>query len=188
MMKKTLFICQLLFTLGAFAQEATTTSPWTFGIGTNFIDNTVRANQQYFNTKQWNGGQIFSTFSVSYAYDAYWALSLETNITRIDPAVMQNGGYLPADKIAVAFDLNAQYFFDTHLFDLKKFDAALVAGLGHYWYDGHGYASFNTGAMFQYWILEPLGIRLQSLAKFAFNQNPGLNNHLLHQVTVVFKF
>jgi hypothetical protein len=46
----------------------------------------------------------------------------------------------------------------------------------------------NLGLGFNFWFQPNLGLRLQTLGKFGFEENTLLNNHIQHTAELVLKF
>ncbi len=72
----------------------------------------------------------------------------------------------------------------------KKLEIAPMAGAGAFNFDRTN-ISFNLGGSMAYWFSDKFGVRIKSLAKFAFNRNDEkydiTNNHFQHFLELVFK-
>ncbi len=72
----------------------------------------------------------------------------------------------------------------------KKLEIAPMVGGGAFNFDRTN-ISFNLGGSVAYWFSDKFGVRIKSLAKFAFNQNDEKynisNNHFQHFLELVFK-
>ncbi len=72
----------------------------------------------------------------------------------------------------------------------KKLEIAPMVGAGAFNFDRTN-ISFNVGGSMAYWFSDKFGVRIKSLAKFAFNQNDEkydiTNNHFQHFLELVFK-
>ena len=87
----------------------------------------------------------------------------------------------------MAFDLNAKYTFDQHLIDVKWFDASIVAGGGLGWLDGKNNQVMNTGLALDFWFNKSVGLRMQTMGKFAVDNKELFNNHIKHSAELIVK-
>jgi len=184
-MRKIIFILVSLTALTVSSQEV---KKWNFGFGVNAIDNTSTKDSQYFNTKNWNMMPFISSFSLDRKFQNNFSVGATFSMNVYDSSNMQNGTVISRDLTYVALDANAKYTFDQHLVDVKWFDASVVGGAGLAWLDGKNNQFFNTGLALDFWLSKSFGFRLQTLGKFAFDNNKLGNNHIKHSAELVVKF
>ncbi len=58
-----------------------------------------------------------------------------------------------------------------HLVDVAWFDASVVGGAGSFMVDGKGNQTLNGGLALDFWFSKTTGIRLQTLGKFALEED-----------------
>ncbi|ESU27274.1 hypothetical protein FLJC2902T_19770 [Flavobacterium limnosediminis JC2902] len=190
-MKKAIALVLVLTATIGFSQEEQKLQEekkWTFGAGVNFIDNTSTGGDGYLNTSQWNILPCVSTFGVERDFSNGFSADARLSLNEFEAENMQNGTVITRDVTYVAFDAAARYTFDQHLFDAEWFDATAVAGAGLFWVDGQNNQSGNVGMAFDFWFQPALGLRLQTLGKFAFEEETLGNNHLQHSLEFIVKF
>ena len=186
-MKKIITLFALAISTFAVAQDS---SKWTVGFGVNAIDNTSTQDAVYFQTKDWNVVPVLSKFSASYNVKEHFAVGAEVAFNKYLAKNMHNGvqGAITNDLNFIAVDVNTKYNVDHFFTQAKWFDASLVGGLGYFWIGEATNRSFNPGVSMDFWITDSYGIRVQSLARIAFENVKLSNNHIQHSVEFVFKF
>jgi hypothetical protein len=189
---KNLFVLFLLCTAFAgFSQEnaATQDSKWTLGLGANFIDNTSSMNNQFLNSsKNWNFIPSFSIFSVERSFSENLSVSSTIALNVISSDKLQNGISIPEDVNYYGLDINGKFFFDDFIVKQSKIDSYVVLGLGINSVDDVTNQSGNLGLGFNFWFQPNLGLRLQTVGKYGFEQETLLNNHIQHSAELVLKF
>lgn len=184
-MKKIILLATFCLSfIGLQAQEETTNSKWVFGVGMNIIDNTSTLNNKYLNLKQMSVGNIVSHVSVEYQ-PGNWGVVAELNYNKLEANSIQNGNVLNRDVFMLGLDVNGKYYFDTLFTDSSKFDAALVGGVGVNRVFEKFSGSANVGLSLQYWFKTNVGLRLQTIGKFGFEDDSILNNHIQHTAALI---
>lgn len=185
-MKKVVVIALLMVASVTFAQETKKQSKWVIGVGANFIDNTNSKDNNFANVSNWNATIGVSKLSAQYYYTSKLSLSSEFSLNRLDKDVMQNGASVDVNMAYYGMDLNARYNVAS-LFKLpSKYTLEPMVGVGASWTDGTPNKSVNTGLSIGYQINDIYGIRLQTLGKFASEQNTVGNNMIQHSVELYF--
>ena len=189
---KNLFALFLLLTaMVGFGQETdkTQNSKWTIGFGANFIDNTSSINDQYLNTsKQWNYISTISQLSFEKSFCNKFSVGSTLAMNVISSKKLQNGAAISEDFNYFGIDLNGKFFFDDYIVKQSIVDAYLVAGLGANSVDDFVNETANFGLGLNFWIQPNLGLRLQTVGKYGFEQKTLLNNHIQHSAELIFKF
>jgi hypothetical protein len=189
---KNLFALFLLFTaFVGFSQEnaATQDAKWTIGLGTNFIDNSSTVNNQFLNSsKHWNFIPAFSIFSVERSFSENLSVSSTIALNVISSDKLQNGTTIAEDVNYYGLDINGKFFFDDFIVKQSKIDSYVVLGLGINSSDDITNQTGNLGLGFNFWFKPNLGLRLQSVGKYGFEQETLLNNHIQHSAELVLKF
>lgn len=191
-MKKLSALSLLLLTsFFGFSQQndAIKNPKWTIGFGVNFIDNTSTLNNQFLNTsKQWNSIPTLSQISVEKSISDKFSLVSNLSFNVLSTERLQNGILITKNVNYYGFDVNGKFFFDDFIANQSKVDAFLVLGLGVNSVDNVTNQSGNFGLGFNFWLQPNVGLRLQTLGKFGFEQNTLLNNHIQHTAELIFKF
>jgi hypothetical protein len=101
---------------------------------------------------------------------------------------LQNGISIPEDVNYYGLDINGKFFFDDFIVKQSKIDSYVVLGLGINSVDDVTNQSGNLGLGFNFWFQPNLGLRLQTVGKYGFEQETLLNNHIQHSAELVLKF
>ncbi len=185
-MKKRITLLVLVISSFAIAQES---SKWTIGFGVNAIDNTSTKDDVYFQTKDWNILPVMSKFTASYDVKQHLSVGTEVALNKYSASKLHNGEYiLLEDANFIAVDINAKYNVDHFFSKAKWFDASVVGGVGYFWLGTETNQSVNPGLALDFWLGDGYGIRLQSLARVAFDNFKLNNNHIQHSVEFIVKF
>ena len=184
-MKKAALILVFLFALSLSAQES---EKWVFGFGINGIDNTATMDNQYFSSKNWNIVPFISSFTLDRKLNNNFTAGANLSMNVYDAENLQNGMMISRDLTYLAVDANAKYTFDQLFMDVKWFDASVVGGAGLAFLDGKTNQFFNSGLALDFWFKDAVGLRLQTLGKFAFDNEQLFNNHIRHSAEIVVKF
>jgi hypothetical protein len=189
---KNLFTLFLLFTVFvSFGQENgnTQNSKWTIGLGVNFIDNTSTLNNQFLNSsKHWNFIPALSIFSVERSFSEKVSVSSSIAMNVISSEKLQNGTTLAEDVNYYGLDINGKFFFDDYIVKQSKIDSYVVLGLGINSVDDVTNQTGNFGLGLNFWLQPNLGLRLQTVGKYGFDQNVLLNNNIQHSAELILKF
>lgn len=189
-MKKILTILSCCFALIGLAQEKQTKEKekWVFGSGINFIDNSATTYNQYFKTKNWNAIPFISSFSVDRKLENNLAIGVNLSMNQYQANNIHNGNSISRDLTYFVINANAKYNFDQHITDLKWFDASVLAGAGFGWLGGENNQFLNTGLTLDFWLSNTVGMRLQTIGKFAIDNDQLFNNHIQHTAEFILKF
>lgn len=189
-MKKTLTILSCCFALIGSAQEKQTKEKekWVFGSGINFIDNSAITYNQYFKTKNLNAIPFISSFSVDRKLENNLAIGVNLSMNQYQANNIHNGNSISRDLTYFVINANAKYNFDQHITDLKWFDASVLAGAGFGWLGGENNQFLNTGLTLDFWLSNTVGMRLQTIGKFAIDNDQLFNNHIQHTAEFILKF
>jgi hypothetical protein len=190
-MKKIAVLVLVFATSFGFAQidQNQENKKWTFGFGINSIDNNSSFNEQFLNSnKNWNNVSSLSKFSVERALGSNFSVDAAITYNRISKEKLQNGIAITNDLNYFALDVNGKFYFDNYISEQSKVDAYVLAGVGIWSADDVSNQSGNLGLGFAFWIQPGLGLRLQTVGKFAADQEQTINNHIQHSVELVFKF
>ena len=189
---KNLFALFLLFTtIVVFGQEneKTQNSKWTIGFGMNFIDNTSTYNDQYLNSsKQWNSMSAISKISIEKSLSDLFAAEVAFTVNKLTHDKLQNGTTIISDINYIGLDLGGKFYFDKFIVKDSKLNSYLILGVGVNSANSVYNETANYGLGLNYWLQPNLGIRIQTIGKYAFDQKPVCNNHIQHSVELVFKF
>ena len=190
-MKKIAVVVVLLATSFGFAQvdQNEENKKWTFGVGINSIDNTSKIDDQYLNSdKNWNNVSSLSKISAERSLGSNFAVEASLSYNKISKDKPQNGMTIINDLNYFALDVNGKFYFDDYIAKQSSVDAYVVVGAGAWTADNKTNQSGNLGLGLAFWMAKGVGLRLQTLGKFASDQEQAVNNHIQHSVEVVFKF
>ena len=183
-MKKSIILVLLMSVSFAFAQEETS-KKWFFGFGVNFLDNSSSSDDEYFSVKNWNVIPSVSTFSVQRKFDSNFSVNGQFLLNKLDKSNKQNGEILNEDLFFASINANLMYTFDSHIVDVKWFDASALAGVGAMWTDGTPNQTINAGIALDFWLNKAVALRLETQGKFAFDQEQVGNDHIVHTVSII---
>ena len=183
-MKNVLLALVCLATLSVSAQEE---KKWVISVGVNFIDNTNSEDNNYLDVSNWNSTLSVSKLGVQYYFDEAFSLGSEFSLNRLDRDIRQNGGNIDANKIYFALDLNARYDVASLLKFPSKFSVEPLVGFGTNWTDSIPNQSLNAGMTIGYQIDATYGIRVQTVGKFAAENNTLGNNMIQHSIEFLIK-
>ena len=190
-MKNLLILFLFLTTFVGFSQQngISQDAKWTIGLGANFIDNTSSVNNQFFNSsRQWNSISALSLLSVERSFSEKLSVSSTIAMNVISSKKLQNGMTIAEDLNYYGLDINGKFFFDDYIISQSKIDAYVVLGLGINSVDDVTNQSGNFGLGLNFWVQPNLGLRIQTVGKYGFEQNTLLNNHIQHSAELILKF
>ena len=179
------FVCFLSFTAFLHSQTLNTTqskkessATYQVSIGVNTVNN-LGLNSPLNSPEDW-------------AFKTPIAVGIEArDFYTKDLALTLDFGYNEYDDGLRYFSLDGSFkYYLNDWIKSKKLEIAPMVGGGAFNFDRTN-ISFNLGGSVAYWFSDKFGVRIKSLAKFAFNQNDEkyniANNHLQHFLELVFK-
>ena len=185
-MKKVVVLALLMVASVTFAQETKKESKWVIALGANFIDNTNTIDNNFVNVSDWNATMGVSKLSAQYFYNSKFSVSSEFSLNRLNKDVMQNGESIAVNMAYFGVDLNARYNVASWFKLPSKYALEPMVGVGASWTDSTPNQSVNTGLSIGYQINNIYGIRVQTLGKFASEQNTVGNNMIQHSLELYF--
>lgn len=184
-MKKFTVILLLLLSLCMFAQES---KKWMVGFGMNFIDNTSSGDGKHLNFSNWNSTYTLSKLFAQYEVIENFSISSELTINNLSEENIHNGKNIDKNLSFFGVDFNARYNTASLIKLPAKFTLEPLAGFGFSWADNNPNQSLNVGLSVGYLIGENYGVRLQTLGKFAADQDDISNNLIQHSFELFFRF
>ncbi|MDQ3190846.1 MAG: hypothetical protein M3Q58_04560 [Bacteroidota bacterium] len=174
-------------------------TPWIFGIGTSFIDNDGKAGVLFDFKQGWNTVYYPSRLSAEKIIANGFSAEAVASYNRFRPGKIFNGKILNEVRSYVGVDVMGKYDLNEAVGQTIWFDPFVMAGLG-YTYVQNGKSilypefkqrdlntgNFNVGFGFNLWITDEIGLNLQTVGKFTFD-NTTASNYLQHSVAVVYK-
>ncbi|WP_179336978.1 outer membrane beta-barrel protein [Winogradskyella ludwigii] len=193
-MKKIFFLTLLLaFTLNSFAQRSRDKGDLYLSVGVNAI-NTLGTQSPFNDPEDWS----YKT-PISVALEFNWSekLAIEQSITfngfdTSSRADFSANTPLEKDYNYLSIDTNLKYYFGEHIFGRKAewFDIYADAGIGFFHIDETN-ISANLGGGVLFWLnrYRTIGLRAQTIAKFAFNHSDSGydNNHYQYHLQLIIK-
>ncbi|MFB9054519.1 outer membrane beta-barrel protein [Formosa undariae] len=189
-MKKTTFILFfLMFSTLAYSQFRGRET-WVFSAGINVLDNSAFQDPLK-GTEKWSFNTPF-TFGAEYRFDEDFTISPMLSFNSVDEVyedeahggrgIIEGGTYF-------SFDVNAKFYFDKYIAENDKIDAYVGLGAGYFNVADESNGSGNVALGLRYWFSSQWGLRLQSLAKFAFDDDKVYaNNNFIHSLEVLYRF
>ena len=162
---------------------------WIVGFGVNFIDNTSTFNDQFLNvSKQWNSVPTVSKISIERSINSLFSAESALTVNQLSKDKMQNGTTIASDINYIALDVSGKFYFDEFIVKSSKFDAYVTLGMGVNTADSVYNGTGNYGLGLSYWLQPNIGLRVQSIGKYAFEVQPINNNHMQHSAELIIKF
>lgn len=184
-MKKILLSLTILISTVTLAQK-TAQSKYTFGFGVNFIDNTGGVSKnKFFEIEDWNVIPFVSAFTVERKMAKNFSLNAQFLLNDFEKNKFENGRMITRNVTYASASLNALYTFDSHIVDVKWFDASVIAGLGTIWFDGIPTQNFNAGLAFDFWFSKNVALRLETQGKIVFSDKVLSDNHIVHSASII---
>lgn len=189
-MKNTLLLVLVFLSFKGFSQSTEQKAKkTTFGFGINIIDNSSTFKSQFLNAEEnWNISPSISKVGIETQLGEFFAVELSGSFNTISAKKIQNAATIDKDFTFIGLDVNGKFYFDEFICKNSTFDAYFTAGVGAFSSDGQSNQTANTGMGFAYWFNSNLGLRLQTVGKYAFDKDQVLNNHIQHSAELVFKF
>jgi hypothetical protein len=165
---------------------------WIFGIGWNAVDDNSNAFKKLFDIrKSWNLRPYPSQLSVDRTNGGLLSYGAVFNFNQYRAGKLVYGKPLGGTFLFFSLDLNVKYHFGPLLRLPDRFDIYFPVGGGYTLRFAPPYIStgtFNVGLGGNYWILDWLGINLQSMAKFGMRSPifKTASNYLQHSAGLVF--
>lgn len=193
-MNKLVFLSFLFFTSFLVKGQISPSSvpldvPWTVSFGVNFVDNDGFRFDKPFSTSNWNfKNPIY--FSVQRKWHPHWAAGLALSVNSLQEKNLQNGFTLTNDLTLFSMDGSVNWIYD-HLFmdtpNIDPFEAYIISGFGFTSVSTHDTMTFNLGLGFNFWIIQDIGIRLQTMGKWG-REYQYLKNYLQHSIEFIVRF
>lgn len=189
-MYKYILIISLLFTTLVNAQAGDDVSdvPWTIGIGVNIVDNDGL--HRPFKTNNWNFKNPIS-INIERKITSAWSGNFAITINSLESDNPQNGAYVIQDRTFFALDVTGRYTYDRLFMDTPRvdpFEAYLLAGFGYTSAISQDAINFDLGLGFNIWIIQDIGIRLQTMGKFGSKNNNYIRNYIQHTIEFIVRF
>jgi hypothetical protein len=183
-MKKLIVVFVIFFSMSLTAQES---KKWLIGVGVNFIDNTNSQDDNYLDVSNWSSTMSVSKLSVQYAVNTNFSLASEFTLNKLGSNKIHNSKTIANNLAYFGWDINARYNTASLLKLPSKYTIEPIVGLGLSSTDGNSNQSFNTGLSLGYFFNDTYGVRLQTVGKFASEQNTVGNNMIQHALELVFR-
>ncbi|WP_374542452.1 hypothetical protein [Flavobacterium sp.] len=184
-MKKAFLTALLTATVFSYSQEQNNQNKWLFGFGINVLNNNVLQNKEFFSLKDINFIPTISALSLQRKFSNNLSLEGQIFLNQFQKENLHNGKSIDRSNGMASINLNTLYTYDSHLVDVKWFDASVLLGLGAIWTDDTSNQTFNTGMVFDFWLSEKVALRLETQGRFAFDNNKLANNHIIHALSII---
>lgn len=193
----------ILLTIGLNTHAQDSDNPWAISFGANAVStrfgaaSNVEGNfDRYFDVKEhWNILPSVSYLNVSRAVGDNFSFGLTGSVNKIDkfssraPGTMDYTVTNPGDLTYYGVDGVIKYSFGSFI-GSGWFDPSLHIGGGYTWLDERGAGTVNGGVGVTFWVIENVGISLQSTYKHTFEDGADVNvpKHIQHFAGLTFKF
>jgi len=189
-MKKFVLVLALMTGLSSTAQFGPVFNDWLITGGFNAV-NDLGTRNPFASPGDWYFKTPFS-FSGEKQFDRDWTIEIAININGLNEGDRSDPVTAPENLTYFSLDTNVKYYFGRQIFrrGFDKVDFYAASGLGFFTIDDTN-ASFNFGGGVLWWVDEfnTMGIRLQAIAKFAFNNSDSgfANNHFQYGLHFVWR-
>ncbi|MBP1839095.1 hypothetical protein [Formosa algae] len=169
---------------------------WVASAGINIVDNSAFKDPLK-GTEDWSFSTPI-TIGIEYKFDEYWSLSSMISLNKIDKFYVDYGqsqetglaqGWLNESGTYFSFDVNGKFYYDELIARNDQIDAYAGLGLGYFNVSDESNVSGNFALGLRFWFTPEYGVRLQSMAKFAFdNDKVYANNNFIHSLEFLYRF
>ena len=177
--------------ISAQTSRLNTDVPWTIGVGVNIVDNDGFQFDKPFETKNWNFKNPLSV-NVERKWFDYFSTNFAITLNELTKENKQNNGYITESSSFFAIDLTGRYVFDQYIWDqnprVDPFEGYVLAGFGYTSVLSTDSMMLDLGLGFNFWLYQDIGLRIQTMGKFGFNDNLYLNNYIQHTAEFIFRF
>ncbi|WP_191860204.1 hypothetical protein [Hanstruepera ponticola] len=165
--------------------------PWTIGVGVNIVDNDGFRFDDPFDADNWNFKNPLS-INVERKWRDFFSTNLAITLNKLTKDNKQNNGYLTESSNLFAIDLTGRFIFDQYIWEqnprIDPFEGYVLAGFGYTSVLSKDSMMFDVGLGFNFWLYEDIGIRLQTMGKFGFNDYQYLKNYIQHTAEFIIRF
>lgn len=185
-MKKLLVTLTLCVSMLSFGQTPGEDN-WLFSAGINTVNN-LGTLSPYNSPGEWAYNNPFS-ISAEYVLDYRFSIDFSLNFNGFDKGDRMDTTIADDDYNYFSFDPSVKYYFGDLIFSPRSpFHLYGTAGLGFFTID-EGNVSFNVGGGLMVWLNsnDSIGLKVQTLAKFAFDNKLYESNHFQHHLQLVFQ-
>ncbi|GAB5565624.1 MAG: hypothetical protein Wins2KO_26870 [Winogradskyella sp.] len=188
MKKISLLLLLICFGFSINAQSSRNDKEWFASVGLNGI-NSLGTQSPINNPFDWANGLPISA-GIELAWTSGLAIEQSFTLNKFAEGDEIDGVVLPEDYTYSSFDTHVKYYFGKHILPRTSWiDFYGNAGIGIFSIDETN-ISLNVGGGVQVWLnrRETIGVRLQTIAKFAMNHaESGIdNNHYQTHIQMVF--
>ena len=165
--------------------------PWTIGVGVNIVDNDGFQFEKPFNSSSWNFKNPLS-LNIERKWRDFFSTNFAITINQLTKDNKQNNFDLNESSNLFAVDLTGRFIFDQYIFEqnprVDPFELYVLAGFGYTYVFSTDTVMFDVGLGFNFWLYEDIGLRLQTMGKFGFNDYQYLKNYIQHTAEFIFRF
>lgn len=165
--------------------------PWTIGVGVNIVDNDGFRFDKPFDTNNWNFKNPLS-INVERKWRDFLSTNLAITLNKLTKDNKQNNGYLTESSNLFALDLTGRFIFDQYIWEqnprIDPFEGYALLGVGYTSVLNTDSIMLDVGLGFNFWLYEDIGLRLQTMGKFGFNDNQYLKNYIQHTAEFIIRF
>ena len=190
MNKLFLSICVLFCTYGFSQGDEVTDLPWTISAGINIVDNDGFQFDKPFDTSNWNFKNPLIV-GAERRFTNFWAANFSLSLNALESSNLQNNGSLPEDKTLFAMDATAKFYYDQLFmptYQLKWFQGYVLSGFGFTNVGSFSTVTYDLGFGFQFWLENNIGLRIQTMGKWGFNEWNYLKNYIQNSAEIIYRF
>ncbi|MDW5287856.1 outer membrane beta-barrel protein [Formosa sp. PL04] len=163
---------------------------WIASVGINVLDNSAHQDPVK-GSEKWSFSHPI-TIGIEYKFDENWAINPMLSFNKVDEVYEDSAhggaGWIEGGNYT-SFDVNGKYYFDEYIARNDKIDAYGGLGLGYFKVADESNVSGNINLGMRFWFTPEFGVRLQGLAKFAFdNDKVYANNNILYTLELLYRF
>ena len=192
-MKKYLVIGCLLVSSLMSSQSINldTDVPWTLGVGINIVDNDGFQFDDPFDANHWNFKNPLS-INIERKWRDYLSTNFAITLNKLTTDNKQNNGYIAESSTLFAVDVTGRFIYDQYVFEqnnrVDPFEAYVAMGFGYTSVLSKESIMFDVGLGFNFWLFQDIGLRLQTMGKFGFNDYQYLKNYIQHTAEFIIRF
>lgn len=164
-------------------------NPWAIGFGTNIVDFYLSGNnfgdhvKDHLGNDDWNFLPSISRITAEKYLDKGFSLQFAGSLNKIDVLTDTS---VPVDFLYYSLGLNVKYDLNNLFGDTAWFDPYVSLGGDYVSADNNGEGMLTTGAGFNVWFNDNLGLNFHTGSKFGFADK--VRDHIQSSLGVVIKF
>lgn len=165
-------------------------SPWTVGAGYNFVDDDGAMFGKIFSFRNaWSSNYYPNLISGERVIANGFSAELIASFNKYKVGKTIDNNVITDQRFFMAFDANLKFDLNTVMGQTSIVDPYVLMGFGYTLRGGVGNVTNNWGFGANFWLVNNVGLYLQTSGKFAIQKaSKGATAYLQHAVGVKYKF